>query len=284
MNLRRNDKLLTGKLFRSFTPLVSDMHALLNIAVRAARAGGASLLRSREFLSSVRANAKGRNDFVSEADLKAEQAIIDTIHKSYPEHAILAEESGARGNSDVVWIIDPLDGTTNFLHGLSHFSVSIAVQVKGRVEHGAVYDPIQDELFTATRGAGAALNDKRLRVGNKIKLNEALLATAFPFSNAALYEKYMKEFANIYPQCSDIRRLGSAALDLCYVANDRFDGYFEYGIKLWDIAAGALIVQEAGGLVSDLNGGNDFTGSNGILAANPKMYKAIAQALKGQSA
>jgi myo-inositol-1(or 4)-monophosphatase len=160
--------------------------------------------------------------------------------------------------------------------------VSIAVQIKGRVEHGAVYDPIQDELFTATRGSGAMLNDKRVRVGSKIKLDQALLATAFPFSNATLYERYMKEFANIYPQCSDIRRLGSAALDLCYVANDRFDGYFEYGIKLWDIAAGALIVQEAGGLVSDLNGGNDFTGANGILAANPKMYKAIAQALKGQ--
>lgn len=258
------------------------MHALLNIAVRAARAGGASLVRSREYLSSIKANAKGRNDFVSEADLKAEQAVIDTIHKSYPDHAILAEESGARGNNDVVWIIDPLDGTTNFLNGLSHFAVSIAVQVKGRVEHGAVYDPIHDELFTATRGSGAMLNDKRIRVGAKIKLENALLATAFPFSNALLYERYMKEFSSIYPQCSDIRRMGSAALDLCYVASDRFDGYFEYGIKLWDIAAGALIVQEAGGLVSDMNGGNDISGSNGILAANPKMYKAIAQALKGQ--
>lgn len=260
------------------------MHPLLTIAVRAARAAGSSLLRTMENFDKLKASAKGRNDFVSDADHKAEHAIIETIRKSYPEHAFLAEESGQQGDNEVVWIIDPLDGTTNYLHGLPHFCISIAAQIKGKVEHGLIYDPLRDELFTASRGGGAMLNGKRLRVSGKVRLEEALLATAFPFHGIVSMDKYMAGFNSVYPNCSDIRRMGSAALDLAYVAAGRFDGYWEYGVKTWDIAAGTLMVLEAGGLVTDMNGGTDFGGANGIVCANPKLFKPLVQALKGQTA
>ncbi len=259
------------------------MHALVNIAVRAARAAGARLVRDFEKYDAIKADTKGRNDHVSETDHAAERVIIESIRKSYPEHAFLAEESGAQGetSAEVTWIIDPLDGTTNFLHGLPHFAISIAAQIKGRVEHGVIYDPLRDELFTASRGGGAAVNGKRIRVGNTNRLEQALLATAFPFHNAISLDRYLGEFQNIYPRCADIRRNGSAALDLAYVAAGRFDGYWEYGVKIWDIAAGALLVQEAGGLLTDMNGGSDIGGANGIVCANPKLFKQMVQAFKG---
>ena len=260
------------------------MHPLLTIATRAARAAGNSLLRSMENLDSLKANVKGRNDYVTAADQKAEQILIETILKSYPDHGFLAEESGEqRGDAEVVWIIDPLDGTSNYLHGLPHFCISMAARIKGRIEHGLIYDPLRDELFTASRCGGAALNEKRIRVANKLRLDQAMLATALPFHSAVPLDKYLTELNNVYPQCSDIRRMGSAALDLAYVAAGRFDGYWEYGIKLWDVAAGALMVQEAGGIVTDMSGGSDFTGSNGIVCANPKLFKQLVQALRGQT-
>ena len=259
------------------------MHPLLTIATRAARAAGNSLLRSYENIDSLKANSKGRNDYVSVADQKAEQVLMETLLKNYPDHGFIAEESGEiNADAEVVWIIDPLDGTTNYLHGIPHFCISMAARIKGRIEHGLIYDPLRDELFTASRGGGAALNDKRIRVSNKLRLDQALLATALPFHSAIPLERYLQELTNLYPQCSDIRRMGSAALDLAYVAAGRFDGYWEYGIKIWDIAAGALIVQEAGGIVSDMNGGSDMGGANGIMCANPKLFKQLAQAIRGQ--
>ncbi|NIN36308.1 MAG: inositol monophosphatase, partial [Gammaproteobacteria bacterium] len=216
------------------------MHPILNIAIRAARASGEAIVRSLEQVTKLEINEKSLNDYVSEVDKKSEQIIIDTILKSYPEHGILAEESGQHGDGDHQWIVDPLDGTTNFLHGFPQFAVSIAVKHHNSLEHAVIYDPLRQELFTATRGNGAHLNNRRIRVSNRKNLKGALLGTGFPFGNNDKLDSFIETFRAIFPVTAGIRRAGAASLDLAFVACGRLDGFWEFGLKQWDIAAGAL--------------------------------------------
>lgn len=254
------------------------MHALLNVAVMAARRAGNSLMRNVVQLDKIKVEKKGHNDFVSEADRAAERAVIETIHKHYPDHAIFAEESGASGDSETVWIIDPLDGTTNFLHGFPVFCVSIGVQVNGRIEHGVVYDPNRQELFTASRGAGAQLDGRRIRVSGQNHLANALIGTGFPFRQAdSEMGPYLDMLGKIVKNTSGVRRPGAAALDLCYVAAGRLDGFWETGLSPWDLAAGGLIIREAGGIVSALDGSEDYLATGHILTGTPKIYAALAK-------
>ena len=250
-----------------------SMHPLLNIAVRAARNAGNVIVRSLQHVEHLEVTTKGRNDFVSDVDRLAEQEIISVIEKAYPEHAIMAEESGNRGESDTVWVIDPLDGTTNFLHGFPNYCVSIAVMVRGKIEHGVVYDPLREELFTASRGDGAQLNDRRLRVGKRKELANALLATGFPFKNPQHLPAFLATFENLFTQVADVRRTGSAALDLAYVAAGRLDGYWEIGLEKWDLAAGALLIEEAGGVISDFVGGDNYINSGNVVVGNLNVHK-----------
>jgi myo-inositol-1(or 4)-monophosphatase len=254
------------------------MHALLNVAVMAARDGGNTLIRNLNKLDKLKVEKKGHNDFVSEADRMAEEAVIGMIHKHYPDHAILAEESGAQGDSEYTWVIDPLDGTTNYLHGFPVFCVSIGLLHKGRPEHAVVYDPLRQELFTASRGQGAQLDGRRIRVSGERTLEGALVGTGFPYrdSNEAL-GPYMKMFSAAMAKTSGIRRPGAAALDLCYVAAGRLDAFWETGLKIWDIAAGALIIREAGGIISGLDGGDDFLETGHVLTGTPKVFGALTQ-------
>ncbi len=252
------------------------MHPALTIAKRAALSASRILLRHFDNLERLSVTAKQRNDFVSEADVQAEQEIIQTLRKTYPNHGILAEESGEQhGHDDYQWVIDPLDGTTNFLHGIPHFAISIGFRHKNRLEAGLVYDPIRQEMFTASRGAGAQMNDRRMRVSNIPQMENALLGTGFPFRHPQHQPAYLNFFGSLFGKCVEVRRAGAASLDLAYVASGRLDGYWEFGLKEWDIAAGALLVQEAGGLVSDFVGGNDFMKSGNIVAGNPKVFKAL---------
>lgn len=257
------------------------MHPIVNIAMRAALEAGELMVRAAERLDSVRFSEKSQNDFVSEIDQKAEAVIIKHLRRTYPDHAILAEESGATGQSDYVWIIDPLDGTTNYLRGLPHYAISIALSVRGRIEHGLVYDPLRQELFTASRGEGARLNDRRIRVGERKSLEGAILATALPFRQRQHLDPYMASFNAVFADCGDIRRTGSAALDLAYVAAGRLDGYWELGLKPWDIAAGMLLVQESGGMSSDFKGSNGSLDNGQIVAGNPRVFKALLQKVHG---
>jgi myo-inositol-1(or 4)-monophosphatase len=255
------------------------MHPLLNIAVRAARRAGEVIVRSLVRLESLEITSKGRNDYVSEIDRTAEREIIDIVRKHYPEHAILAEESGSSGTNETVWIIDPLDGTTNFLHGFPVFAVSIAVEQRGRLEIGVVYDPMRQEVFTAARGAGAHLENHRMRVSKQRTLEGALLATGFPYRQDEPYvEEYFAMLRTVSGLAAGIRRPGSAALDLAYVAAGRVDGFWELGLKPWDTAAGTLLIQEAGGRVGTLDGAVYRLGAN-IVAGAPKVYEALIQAL-----
>ena len=258
------------------------MHALLNVATMAARRGGDTLLRQLKQLDKLKVEQKGRNDFVSEADRAAERAVIGTIRKHYPDHAILAEESGQDGESDHVWIIDPLDGTTNFLHGFPVFCVSIALTIKGRIAHAAVYDPLRQELFSASKGAGAQLDGRRIRASQTRSLDRALLGTGFPYrdSNLAL-DPYLAMFRKGLEHAAGVRRPGSAALDLCYVAAGRYDGFWETGLKPWDIAAGALLIREAGGIISGLDGSENYLESGHVLAGSPRIYAALAKLFAG---
>ncbi|MDX1610141.1 MAG: inositol-1-monophosphatase [Halofilum sp. (in: g-proteobacteria)] len=252
------------------------MHPMLNIAVRAARGAGEIIMRRLERLDTVAVETKQRNDYVSEVDHEAEARIIDTLRRSYPDHGILAEESGEqKGDGEHLWIIDPLDGTTNFLHGLPHFAVSIALAHRGRLEQGVIYDPVRQELFTASRGSGAELNNRRIRVSNRRSLEGALLATGFPYRDDQPGEAYMDMLREFMTRTAGIRRPGSAALDLAYLAAGRVDGFWEFGLSRWDIAAGALLVREAGGIVGDLDGGDDYLASGNVIAANPKVYHAM---------
>jgi len=200
------------------------MHPMLNIAIRAARSAGNLIVRSLQHVDHLEITTKGLNDFVTDVDRLAEQEIINTIKKSYPDHAIMAEESGVQGDSDTVWVIDPLDGTKNFLHGFPHYCVSIGITVKGRIEHGVIYDPLRDELFSASRGDGAKLNDRRLRVTKRKELAGGLLGTGFPFKYPEHFPVYLETFNALFPKVADIRRTGSAALDLAYVAAGRLNG------------------------------------------------------------
>ncbi|RUO78457.1 inositol-1-monophosphatase [Pseudidiomarina taiwanensis] len=253
------------------------MHPMLTIAVRAARAAGKILVKNFGVEADLNIQAKSQNDFVSEIDKAAEAAIIGAIRKNYPDHSIIAEESGttAGAESEHEWIIDPLDGTTNYLRGIPHFAISIAYRVKGVVQVAVVYDPLREDLFTAVKGGGAQLNGKRLRVKAKRDLDGALLATGFPFKRKALSDVYLAVFADLFEDVADMRRAGAAALDLAYVAAGRVDGFFEFALQPWDMAAGALLVREAGGLVADFNGGHDFLSQGHIVAGNPKVVQAL---------
>ena len=258
------------------------MNALQNVAVMAARRGGNVLMRHLNKLDRLKVEKKGHNDFVSNADRDAEAAVIEVIQKHYPDHAILAEESGVQGDSDTVWIIDPLDGTTNFLHGFPQFCVSVGVTVKGRIEAGAVYDPLRQELFAAARGEGATLDDHKIRVSGRTHLETALIGTGFPFRQADMdMGPYLNMLGKVVRNTSGVRRPGAAALDLCYVAAGRLDAFWETGLKAWDLAAGALIIREAGGIVSGLDGSEGFLEAGHILCGTPKIYAGLAKLCAG---
>ncbi len=256
------------------------MHPSLNIAVRAARAAGSLIVRSLDKVDTFHVDSKGTNDFVTDVDRRAEREIIRILRHAYPSHGILGEESGASGNDEFVWVIDPLDGTTNFIHGFPQFAVSIAMRHRGRLEQGVVYDPMRQELFTASRGNGAQLNDRRLRVSSARGLEGALLGTGFPFRLQHHLEDYLNCFRALFAQVTDMRRPGSAALDLAYVAAGRLDGFWEMGLAEWDMAAGALLIQEAGGLVSDFTGGDNFLTSGNIVGGSPKVFSGILQTIQ----
>jgi len=254
------------------------MHALLNVAVMAARSAGDTLIRKMRNLEKLKVEKKGHNDFVSDADHAAERAVIATVQKHYPEHAFLAEESGVTGESDFVWIIDPLDGTTNYLHGFPVFAVSIGLQIKGKLEHAVVYDPLRQELFTASRGQGAQLDGRKIRVSGRDRLEQSLIGTGFPFRQAdAEMTPYLEMLRKVVRHTSGVRRPGAAALDLCYVAAGRLDAFWETGLSPWDLAAGALIIREAGGIVSGLDGSEDFMDSGHVLCGTPRVYAALAK-------
>ncbi len=256
------------------------MHPMLNTAVRAARRAAAIIQRASNNLDLVSPEKKGHNDFVSEVDRAAERAIIETILEAYPKHAILAEESGSHGDSEYVWIVDPLDGTTNFLHGFPQYAVSIALMHKGVITQGVVYDPCRNDLFTATRGVGAFLNDRRLRVSKVRELSDALVGTGFPFTDFKHLDKYVDIFRDMTQKAGGVRRPGAAALDLAYVACGRFDGFFEFNLKQCDLAAGALLVTEAGGLVTDLNGEENYLESGDVLCGNPRVFGQMLQVIR----
>jgi myo-inositol-1(or 4)-monophosphatase len=255
---------------------------MLNIAIKAARAAGAIINRGSQDLDILKISSKGPNDFVSEIDQLAEQAIIETLLTAYPGHGILAEESGrAHGakDSDFVWIIDPLDGTTNFLHGFPVYAVSIALAFRGKVEQAVVYDPTRNDLFYASRGRGAFLNDKRLRVSKRTRLADSLIGTGFPFRKGDNFQRYLKMFETVMGACAGVRRPGAAALDLCYVAAGWYDGFFETGLNPWDIAAGSLIITEAGGLIGNFTGEADFMYQREVVCGNPKVYGQLVPLL-----
>lgn len=261
------------------------MHPALNIAIKAARRAGSIINRATLDLDLVKVSAKRHNDFVTEVDKAAEAAIIEILREAYPEHAILAEESGASGESENTWIIDPLDGTTNFIHGFPQFAVSIALAHNGVVTQAVVYDPTRNELFTASKGRGAFLNDRRIRVSRRIKLQDALVGTGFPYRVFHHIDTYLAIFRELMEKTAGLRRPGAAALDLAYVAAGRFDGFYELGLSPWDMAAGSLLITEAGGLVGDFSGETDYLRSGNIVAGNPKMFvqllQVIAPHLKG---
>lgn len=258
------------------------MHPMLNIAVRAARNAGDIIVRHLNRIDHLTIASKERNDFVSEADRQAEAEIIAVIRKAYPGHGVLAEESGSqRGDNDEFqWIIDPLDGTTNFLHGFPQFAVSIALKHKGRLEQAVVYDPLRQELFTASRGSGAFLDNRRIRVSRQTVLTGALLGTGFPYKNQQHLDAYLNMFRALIVDTAGIRRPGSAALDLAYVAAGRLDGFWEIGLNAWDMAAGVLLIHEAGGLVGDLAGGHSYLENGNIVAATPKLFSAMLREIR----
>jgi len=256
------------------------MHPFVNIAVRAARKAGDIILRYIDRAPQLDVDAKSRNDFVSEVDRRCETAIIDVIRNAYPGHAILAEESGRHDGSEYEWVIDPLDGTTNFLHGFPQYAVSIACKHKGEIAHGVVYDPLKQELFAASRGSGAVLNDRRIRVSRQRTLEGALIGTGFPFRENANIDRYLTGLKALMQTTAGVRRAGAASLDLAYVACGRLDGFWEYGLKEWDLAAGALLILEAGGLVSEPDGGDRFLQSGNILASTPKLTDALQASLR----
>ncbi len=257
------------------------MQAMLNIAIRAARHAGDLIVRNINKLPDLRVEVKARNDYVSEVDREAEARIVDELTKAYPDHGIVGEEGGSHdGAGEYRWIIDPLDGTTNYLHGVPHYAVSIACEHRGRLVHGVIYDPIKQELFAASRGDGATLNNRRIRVSRANRLENALLTTGFPFRNPEELPRFKRLFAAFFEQAGDIRRPGSAALDLAYVAAGRFDGFWEAGLGSWDIAAGALIVREAGGLVTDYAGDEHFLERGEIVAANSRVLAEMLRVIQ----
>jgi len=259
-----------------------NMHPMLNTAIKAARRAGGIIQRGARDLDRLTVTSKGPKDFVSEVDKAAEAAIVEVLLEAYPDHGILAEEgttnAGAKGVENI-WIIDPLDGTTNFLHGFPQYCVSIALSHKGVITQGVVYDPNRNDLFTSTRGAGAFLNDRRLRVSRRIRLDEALVATGFPFRDGSLVETHLDMMRDMIHRTAGIRRAGAAALDLAHVAAGWYEGFWEVGLNPWDMAAGSLLVQEAGGLVADVHGEEQYLENGSIIAATPKIFAQMVQTL-----
>ena len=266
------------------------MHPMLNIAVKAARRAGAIINRAALDRTQLEIHSKRANDFVTQVDKSAEAAVIDVVRQAYPDHAILGEESGARPGrsggpaksapSEYRWVIDPLDGTTNFIHGFPQYCVSIAVQHRGATQHGVIYDPGKNELFTASKGRGAFLDDRRVRVSKCAQLKDALVGTGFPFKELGRVDLYVRQMKYLMQHSSGIRRAGAAALDLAYVAAGRLDAFWEMGLSPWDMAAGALMIQEAGGLVGDLSGDSNYLESGDITAATPKVFPQLLAALR----
>jgi myo-inositol-1(or 4)-monophosphatase len=252
------------------------MHPMLNTAIKAARRGAAVINRASFDLDRVIVNEKQHNDFVTDVDTAAEQAIIEVLSKAYPEHGFLCEESGASANvndeTEYLWIIDPLDGTTNFIHGFPQYAISMALQHRGVITLALVYDPVRNDLFTAEKGSGAFLNDKRIRVGKLDRIAKALLGTGYQAGNPAALTEYLKMYGIMAERSHGVRRAGSAALDLAYVACGRLDGFYEKGLKPWDIAAGALLVSEAGGIIAEFNGESDYLHKGNVIAGSPKVF------------
>jgi myo-inositol-1(or 4)-monophosphatase len=257
------------------------MHPMLNIAVRAARRAGSIINRAALDGSGLEVRSKRMNDFVTKVDHASEEAIIETVHKAYPDHAVLAEESGnTAGSAEYQWIIDPLDGTTNFIHGFPQYCVSIAIRHRDALTHGVIYDPLKNELFTASKGRGAFLNDRRVRVSKCVRLGDALVGTGFPFKEIDNIERYSGQLKQLMQKSAGVRRAGAAALDLAYVACGRLDAFWEIGLSPWDMAAGALMIAEAGGLVGDLRGDGGFLDKGEIAAATPKIFSAFLETLR----
>jgi myo-inositol-1(or 4)-monophosphatase len=256
------------------------MHALENIAVAAARAAGNFIMRHLDRADALKITRKGRNDFVSEVDRGAEAEIVHIIRKAHPDHAVLAEEGGASGDNDWLWVIDPLDGTTNFLHGLPHFAVSIAVQHKGVLKHGVIYAPCTQDLYVATRGSGAVLNSRKIRVSKTSVLEESLVGTGLPIRANADLDRYFPQLRAIVERTAGVRRAGAAALDLAYVACGRLDAFWEMNLNPWDMAAGILLVEEAGGVVGELFGKGEPMKTGHVFAANPKMHEQLVPLLR----
>ena len=264
----------------------SNLHPMLNVAIKAARAAGAIINRAALDVEAVRISQKQVNDFVTEIDHASEAAIIETLLTAYPDHAILAEESGrqhGRQGSDFVWIIDPLDGTTNFIHGFPVYCVSIALAVKGRVEQAVIFDPTRNDLFTATRGRGAYVNDRRMRVSKRTDLRQCLVSTGFPFRPGDNFNLYLRMMSEVMQRTAGLRRPGAAALDLAYVAAGFTDGFFETGLSPWDVAAGSLLVTEAGGLIGNFTGESNFLEQKECVAGNPRVYGQLVGMLSKYS-
>jgi myo-inositol-1(or 4)-monophosphatase len=255
------------------------MHPMLNTAVKAARRAGNVINRASRNLDIIAVKEKAVNDFVSEVDREAEQVVISTLREAYPGHAILAEESGASGQSEYRWVIDPLDGTTNFLHGFPQYAVSIALEHRGLVTQAVIYDPARNDLFTASRGRGAFLNDTRIRVSKRTQLKPCLIGTGFPFKELAHLDPYMAMLVDIMKGTAGVRRAGSATLDLAYVAAGRLDAFWELGLGRWDMAAGSLLITEAGGLVGDLEGNEGWMETGNIVAGTPKVFAELLKLL-----
>jgi myo-inositol-1(or 4)-monophosphatase len=274
----RSSSACLGQLFTKSMSSSSSVHPMLNVAVKAARAAGAIINRAALDVEAVRISQKQVNDFVTEVDQNSERVIIETLLTAYPDHGILAEESGSthgNPNADHIWIIDPLDGTTNFIHGFPYYCVSIALQVQGRLEQAVIYDPTRNDLFTATKGRGAFMNDRRIRVSKRTRLEECLLSTGFPFRPEDDFNKYLSLMGDVMQRTTGLRRPGAAALDLAYVAAGFSDGFFELGLKPWDMAAGALLITEAGGLVSNFTGEGPYLEHQECLAAPPRIYAQL---------
>ncbi|HVC48757.1 MAG TPA: inositol monophosphatase family protein [Burkholderiales bacterium] len=256
------------------------MHPMLSIAVKAARRASSIINRAATDVDLLQVTNKGPADYVSEVDRASEAAIIEILRSSYPTHAFLGEEGGKLGDSEYVWIIDPLDGTTNFLHGLPHYAISIALKHRGVLTQAVIYEPTRNELFTATRGAGAFLNDRRIRVSRRDKLTNSLIGTGFPFREFSSVDRYLAIFRETMQKCAGLRRPGAASLDLAYVAAGRYDGFFETGLSPWDIAAGVLIIQEAGGICTDWQGEENYLETGQVVCGNPKIFTQLLSIIK----
>jgi myo-inositol-1(or 4)-monophosphatase len=249
---------------------------MLNIAIRAARQAGDIIIRSADSVDTLKISIKNKNDFATEIDQRAEEEIINVLLNAYPDHGVLAEESGyLNEGAEYMWIIDPLDGTTNYLHGFPHYAVSIALKHNNVIEQAVIYDPVRQDLFTASRGKGATLNNRRLRVSKQRKIEGAFLGTGFPFKNKKSIEPYLDIFRDIFSSTSGVRRAGAASLDLAYVAAGKLDGFFEIGLKPWDLAAGTLLIQEAGGVVSDFNNEHSYLESGNVVCGNPRIHRVL---------